>query len=71
MNQTATTKKAPNGTGSERSGEIAAAARLVTAIEALAFRLYEQRGRLDGHDVDDWLEAEQQVTDSMRSRGLS
>jgi DUF2934 family protein len=24
----------------------------------LAFRLYEARGREDGHDVDDWLRAE-------------
>jgi hypothetical protein len=27
-------------------------------IAQLAFRLYEARGREDGHDVDDWLRAE-------------
>ena len=27
-------------------------------IRALAFRLYEERGRIDGHDIEDWLEAE-------------
>jgi hypothetical protein len=27
-------------------------------IRELAFKLYEQRGRQDGHDVEDWLEAE-------------
>ena len=27
-------------------------------IREVAFRLYEQRGYLDGHDVEDWLEAE-------------
>lgn len=27
-------------------------------IRELAFRLYEQRGRGDGYDLQDWLEAE-------------
>ena len=27
-------------------------------IRELAFQLYEQRGRRDGHDLEDWLEAE-------------
>jgi Protein of unknown function (DUF2934) len=27
-------------------------------IRELAYRLYEQRSRRDGHDVQDWLEAE-------------
>ncbi|HEV2396715.1 MAG TPA: DUF2934 domain-containing protein [Candidatus Sulfotelmatobacter sp.] len=27
-------------------------------IRARAFQLYEQRGRDDGHDLDDWLQAE-------------
>lgn len=30
-------------------------------IAALAFQLYEQRGRQDGHEVEDWLEAEQRI----------
>lgn len=30
-------------------------------IAQLAFRLYESRGRQDGHDVDDWLRAEQEL----------
>jgi hypothetical protein len=30
-------------------------------IAALAYELYEQRGRWDGHDVEDWLVAEQRV----------
>ncbi|MDF0650513.1 MAG: DUF2934 domain-containing protein [Nitrospira sp.] len=30
-------------------------------IAAAAFALYEQRGRHDGHDLDDWLAAEQQI----------
>jgi hypothetical protein len=30
-------------------------------IVELAYMLYEQRGRQDGHDLEDWLEAERQV----------
>lgn len=30
-------------------------------IAALAYELYEQRGRRDGHDVEDWLMAERRV----------
>ncbi|MEK9140205.1 MAG: DUF2934 domain-containing protein [Nitrospirota bacterium] len=30
-------------------------------IAELAYGLYEQRGRRDGHALDDWLEAERQV----------
>jgi hypothetical protein len=31
-------------------------------IARLAHRFYETRGRRDGHDVDDWLSAEQELT---------
>lgn len=34
-------------------------------IAAVAYDLYEQRGRQDGHDVDDWLKAEMRVLDGM------
>ncbi len=30
-------------------------------IRARAFQLYEQRGRDDGHDLDDWLQAEAEL----------
>lgn len=30
-------------------------------IAELAYTLYEQRGREDGHDVEDWIQAEQRV----------
>lgn len=30
-------------------------------IAALAYQLYEQRGREDGHDIEDWLSAEQRI----------
>ena len=32
------------------------------AIARRAFELYESRGREDGHDVEDWLEAERELT---------
>jgi Protein of unknown function (DUF2934) len=32
------------------------------AIRCRAYQLYEERGRKDGHDMDDWLRAEAEVT---------
>jgi Protein of unknown function (DUF2934) len=31
-------------------------------VARLAYEYYEARGRQDGHDVDDWLSAEQLLT---------
>ena len=31
-------------------------------IRCRAYALYEERGRVDGHDVDDWLQAEAEVS---------
>lgn len=31
-------------------------------IRRRAYELYEQRGRDDGHELDDWLQAESEVT---------
>ena len=31
-------------------------------IARLAYHFYETRGRRDGHDVDDWLAAERELT---------
>ena len=31
-------------------------------IRRRAHELYEQRGRQDGHELDDWLQAESEVT---------
>ncbi len=33
-------------------------------IRCRAYELYEQRGREDGHDMEDWLRAEAEVTRS-------
>ena len=31
-------------------------------IRRRAYELYEERGRYDGHDLEDWLQAESEVT---------
>lgn len=35
---------------------------MVKLIQARAHELFEQRGREEGHDLDDWLQAEREVT---------
>ncbi len=35
-------------------------------IRARAYELYEERGKEDGYDLDDWLRAEAEVTWSKR-----
>jgi hypothetical protein len=35
---------------------------LIEDVRSRAYVLYESRGREDGHDLDDWLLAEQQAT---------
>jgi hypothetical protein len=39
-----------------------AAAELEEKVRIRAYELYEQRGRMDGFALDDWLEAEAEVT---------
>ncbi len=31
-------------------------------VRRRAYALYEERGRMDGHDVDDWLRAETEIS---------
>jgi hypothetical protein len=40
-----------------------ARAQLEEQIRRRAHELYEQRGRLDGYALDDWLQAEAEVSD--------
>jgi hypothetical protein len=35
-------------------------------IARLAYHFYETRGRRDGHDIDDWLSAEQELVHHYR-----
>ena len=40
---------------------------LQNQIRARAFQLYEQRGRDDGHDLDDWLQAEAELSQMQKT----
>lgn len=51
-------RAATNGASSPTSGNGHHSHRLQATIAALAYDLYERRGRTDGRDVEDWLEAE-------------
>jgi hypothetical protein len=35
----------------------------VEEIEARAYQIYIERGGADGHDVDDWLQAERELSE--------
>ena len=48
--------------GDVTGGGINTAGSLQQKIECVAYDLYEQRGRIDGHNWDDWFEAERIVT---------
>jgi Protein of unknown function (DUF2934) len=37
-------------------------------VRVRAYELFEQRGREDGHDLDDWLQAEAELTMPARSQ---
>jgi len=37
-------------------------------IRRRAYELYEQRGRTDGHETDDWLQAELELTQWMSDK---
>jgi hypothetical protein len=40
-------------------------------IAARAYDLYEQRGGEAGHDVEDWLNAERQLNEELRSKAVA
>jgi hypothetical protein len=37
---------------------------LATEIRLRAYKLYEQRGRVDGHALEDWIQAEAEILES-------
>jgi len=37
-------------------------------VAVLAYSMYEQRGRQDGHDVEDWFQAEKTILEEMASQ---
>jgi len=40
-------------------------------IRTRAYQLYEQRGREDGHDLDDWLHAEADMAERKASESVT
>ena len=44
-----------------KSGEPTVLIPIEQQIKQRAYELYEQRGRTDGHDWDDWLQAECEI----------
>ncbi len=46
---------------SERAGTIPDPTQLEKQIRLRAYALYESRGSEDGHDFDDWLQAEAEI----------
>ena len=48
--------KKPQGTATDDSQD------LKSQIRQRAFELYQARGREDGHELDDWLLAEEEIT---------
>ena len=49
------------GTGSSGHPDENSSDDVYARIAELAYSLYEQRGREDGHDMEDWIQAEQTV----------
>jgi len=37
-------------------------------VAALAYTFYEERGRVDGHDVEDWIRAENTIREELGLR---
>ena len=56
MTPTSTTPAPPSDTRSVESP-----LDLQEHVRRRAFELYEQRGREDGHELDDWLQAESEI----------
>jgi DUF2934 family protein len=66
----ATTKPKEVVTASNRPPRRTAQQRTITDTEIAhrAYDLYLARGREDGHDVEDWLQAERELNASSRAR---
>jgi len=46
---------------------IASTSQIQEQIRARAYQLYERRGKIEGHDVEDWLQAEAELLPSSKS----
>jgi len=55
------TGKTHNGLGKAHSSSD----HIYVRVAVLAYSMYEQRGRQDGHDVEDWCQAEKTILEEM------
>ena len=63
--ENSTMKRAHTGTTSHQVPTLAvmkSAAEVEEQIRCRAYQLYEQRGREEGNELDDWIRAESEVT---------
>jgi hypothetical protein len=51
-----------------KSDELTVLIPIENQIQLRAYELYEQRGRTDGHELDDWLQAECEIKARRRTR---
>jgi hypothetical protein len=63
------TRKPPSSTPTRV--QIESTSGLPEQIRCRAFELYEQRGREDGHELDDWLKAEEELTQLRTRSGVA
>jgi len=52
----------PEDPTKKQSAEVVTDPSLEEKIRVRAYALYEERGREDGHDLEDWLRAEAELT---------
>lgn len=57
-------KPALNMATAKRVPEIDSISRTEESIRQRAYELYEQRGHIDGHELEDWLQAEAEVKEN-------
>ena len=46
---------------------IVLASQVQEQVRARAYQLYEQRGKIEGHDLEDWLQAEAELLPSSKT----
>jgi hypothetical protein len=61
MASTRTTRSEAAATANDRGGKNTAHAVAAADVAQRAYDLYLARGRADGHDVEDWLQAEREL----------
>ncbi len=60
-------RKAGSAPSPSPAGEVPSREALREKIAVKAYELFERRGQVHGHDLDDWLEAEQRVVSERRA----